>query len=83
VMRLSDRDRRRRIGWCLHQRHQRSFAAGKVGRPPDGTELFVQRRKGCFARGAMRGDPKAVAAGNLRQIMRRTDAVGDVKKSTS
>jgi hypothetical protein len=65
----------------LHQRHQRGLRCRRQGgsqrRRP---QLRVQRREKCFARGALRGDPPPMRRKILRQLLRRQDAVGDVRQ---
>ena len=56
-----------------------AFAAGKAGRSADGLELLVQRREKRLARRALRRDPQAVRRKVLCELLRRQDAVGDVR----
>ena len=57
-----------------------AFAAGKSGRSADGLELLVQRSAERFARRPLCRDQAAVRRKVLRQLLRRQDAVGDVRK---
>ena len=60
-----------------------AFAAGKAGKSADGLELLLQRREISIPRRALRRDPQAVRRKILCELLRRQDAVGDVRRAPS
>ena len=56
-----------------------AFAAGKPGRSADGLSCALQRSGECFSGGALRRDPPPMRRKIRRQLLRRQDAVGDVR----